>query len=43
MASKLEKLTAVTLALATLVVVSTALAAVAPQLPAEPAGLSCQR
>ena len=41
MASKLEALTAATLALATLVVVSTALASVAPLLAAEPAALSC--
>ena len=41
MALKLESLTVAALALATLVVVSTALASVAPQLPAEPAALSC--
>ena len=40
---KLETLTVATLALATLVVVSTALAAVAPQLEIEPAALSCTR
>jgi hypothetical protein len=38
---QLESLTAVTLALATLVVVSTALAAVAPDKPSEPTAISC--
>jgi hypothetical protein len=38
---QLDTLIAATLALATLVVVSTALAAVTPERPAEPAAISC--